>query len=211
MASFNGLMDFVKYAPSRLRIFAQHIYTCMNGNPYFPKPPISMKALSTQIDTFGALIAEGLDGSRKVIAQRNSQGFVLVGMLKQLLGYVEYIADEDEAAFTSSGFNFVSTKRKQAATKNQAIRKVVLGDISGQLKVKVVSQNGASSYELRYAIRPIDRSPSPDEWTTKRLSDTRKFLIINGLKPATVYLLQVRALIGEEFTDWSDAVTQICT
>ena len=77
--------------------------------------------------------------------------------------------------------------------------------------MKAVNQDGASSYELRYAVRPIDRSPRPDEWTTKPFSDTRKFLIITGLKPGTVYLFQVRALIGEEFTDWSDAVTQICT
>jgi hypothetical protein len=211
MARLKGLMDFVKFAPSRLRIFAQHIYTRMNGNPSFPNPPVSMKALIAQIETVGALISEALDGSKKVIAQRDKQGLALVGMLKILLGYVEYIADEDEAAFTSSGFNFVSSERKQAPARNEAIRKVMLGDVSGQLKVKVVSQDGASSYELRYAIRPMDRSPNPDEWTTKRFSDTRKYLIINGLKPGVVYLLQVRALIGEQFTDWSDAVTQICT
>jgi hypothetical protein len=211
MARLKGLLDFAKYVPSRLRDFARHIHTRMNGNPYFPNPPISMEALIAQIETFGALVAEALDGSRKVIAQRDSQGAVLVGMLKQLVAYVEYIAGEDEAAFISSGFNLAPSKRNQAAPRNKAIRKIELGDKSGELKLKAVDVTGASSYEVRYAVRQMDRSPFPDEWTTKRFSDTRQFLIITGLKSGTYYLFQVRALIGEEFTDWSDAVTQICT
>ena len=183
----------------------------MNGNPSFPNPPISMKALIAQIDTFGALIAESMDGSRKVIAQRDNQGFVLVGMLKQLLAYVEFIAEEDVAVFISSGFNIAPSKRKQPAPRNKAIRKLELGDRSGELKLKAINRDGASSYEVRYAIRPIDRSPAPEDWKSKRFSDTRKFLIIKGLKPGSVYLFQVRALLGEEFNDWSDAATLICT
>jgi hypothetical protein len=36
------------------------------------------------------------------------------------------------------------------------------------------------------------------------------YLTIKGLKPGTYYLFQVRALVGTEYTDWSDSVPKIC-
>lgn len=168
-----------------------------------------MASLAGQVDTFGALIAEAMDGSRKVISERDRQGAALKSMLKLLAGYVQLVA-ESETTFVSSGFKLASTTRKQPPPRNEGIRKIVFGDVSGTFKLKAVDVPGASSYQLRFAVRQIDRSPLGDEWTVKQFSDTRKFLLITGLKPGTFYILQVRALIGEEFTDWSDSITQMC-
>lgn len=210
MARLKALLDFAKYRPARLRTFGAHIHVSMKGNPAFLTPAVSMDALAAQVDTFGGLVADALDGSRKVIAERNRQRVLLIGMLKQLAYYVEAAANENEAVFISSGFKIAPTTRTQTAPRNEGIRKIVFGPNSGTLKLKAIDVLGASSYELRFAPRQIDRSPLDSEWTTKRFSDTRKFLLITGLQRGTSYVFQVRALIGEEFTDWSDSVTQVC-
>src|ERR1041385_7871331 len=49
---------------------ATNIQTAMTGNTNFPNPPVDLLALKTAIETFSALIAEALDGSKKVIAQK---------------------------------------------------------------------------------------------------------------------------------------------
>ena len=49
-----------------------NIQTSKPGNPHFPNPPVDLAALKTAIDTFSALIAQALDGSKKVIAEKNS-------------------------------------------------------------------------------------------------------------------------------------------
>ena len=52
---------------------ATNIQVAMTGNGNFPNSPVDMAALKTAIETFSALIAEALDGSKKVIAQKNKQ------------------------------------------------------------------------------------------------------------------------------------------
>jgi Fibronectin type III domain len=207
---FRILLDFAKYAPGDLRIFASHILFSIKGNPALPNPAISMQELGAQINTYAGLISEALDGSRKVIADRDKQGVTLINMLKQLAGYVEFVANDDVSVITSSGFKFAPTSRKQPAPRNESIRTIDFGDRSGELKLKAVDVPGAASYEVRSAVRQIDRSPRPDEWTVKQFSDTRKFLIVTGLTPGTFYVFQVRALIGETFTDWSNSATHMC-
>ena len=210
MARFRILEDFAKLAPVPLRTFAQHVLDCMTQNAaLFLQPVVSMSALSDQIDKYGELTIEALD-SRKAKSLRDGEGRILISMLRLLGGYVLFIADDHEPTLASSGFNYTTTSRKQAATRSVGIRKLVPGDTSGTMKLKAVDVDGASSYEVRFAVRQIDRSPLPNEYTFKQFSDTRKFLLITGLTPGACYIFQVRALIGENYTDWSDSITEIC-
>jgi hypothetical protein len=210
MARFRILEDFAKLAPAPLGTFAQHILDCMTQNSaLFLQPIVSMNVLSAQIDKYGALTTEAQD-SRKAMSLRDGEGRILIGMLRQLGGYVLFVANDHEPTIASSGFNYTTTSRKQPAPRSAGIRKLVPGDTSGTMKLKAVDVDGASSYEVRLAVRQIDRSPLPNEYTVKQFSDTRKFLLITGLTPGTYYIFQVRALIGENYTDWSDSVTQMC-
>jgi hypothetical protein len=182
----------------------------MNDNPLFPKPPVSMETFKSQIDALATWIVTAMDGSRSAIAQRDSAGYEVKKTLRQLAGYAEYMTGNDMASFLTSGFKPDPNRRTKTAPVSEAIRKFKFGDRSRELKLKAMAVDGASSYEVRWAERRIDRSPRADEWTVKQFSDTRKFLIITGLTPATFYVFQVRALIGETFTDWSDSATHMC-
>src|SRR6059036_206894 len=66
-----------------------NIQTSMTNNPHFPNPPVDLAALKTAIDTFSALIAQALDGSKKVIAEKNKQREVVIKMVRLLGRYVE--------------------------------------------------------------------------------------------------------------------------
>jgi hypothetical protein len=80
------------------------VETGMTGNSHFPTPPVDLAALKANIESFRALIAEVLDGSKKVIAQKDKQREAVIKMLRLLGRYVEVTSDGGMAIFTSSGF-----------------------------------------------------------------------------------------------------------
>src|SRR4051812_22973140 len=67
-------LAFVKAVPADLYTFASSVYTGMNGNAAYPNPPVDMPTFKTAIDTYNTLLPAALDGSKKVLTQRNHQG-----------------------------------------------------------------------------------------------------------------------------------------
>jgi hypothetical protein len=129
-------------------------------------------------------------------------------MLVQLARYVEIASDGDMAAFLLSGFHPASNTRTQTPAISEGIRKIRYRTNSGELDFRAVAVDGASSYEIRWAERNADGTPA--EWTVKSFGKTKGYFTINGLKPGTAYLFQVRALMDDVFTDWSDPVSMRC-
>jgi hypothetical protein len=204
-----ALLDFTKMKPSALRDFAHTVYSGINGNPaVYPNPPISMETFAAQLETFSSWVVEAMDGSRKAIAERNSAGDELRSMLLQLAKYVEHASKGDMAAFLLSGFHPAPDARTQTPAISEGIRKIRYGANSGELDFRAVAVPGASSYEIRWAERNADGTPG--EWTVKSFGKTKGYFTIKGLKPGTVYLFQVRALIDDVFTNWSDPVSKMC-
>ena len=91
---------FVKAAPADLYTFSGSVYSGMNGNAAYPTPPVDMPTFKTAIDAFNTLLAAALDGSKKVLTQRNHQGEVLIKILRQLAHYVEAACKDDMTSFT---------------------------------------------------------------------------------------------------------------
>ena len=112
------------------------------------------------------------------------------------------------AAFLLSGFHPASNARTQTSPISNAIRNIRFGKISGELDFRIMAVTDAHSYEIRWAERNADGSPG--EWTVKSFGKTKGYLTIQGLKPGTVYLFEVRALIDSVFTNWSDPVSHMC-
>src|SRR5689334_14863370 len=93
---------------------ASAVLAGMTGNVNFPTPPIDMNTLKAAIDTFAAAITAAMDGSKKAIAARHKDREAVIKILRQLGMYVEAIAYEDMAIFTTSGFEPVSSARTPA-------------------------------------------------------------------------------------------------
>ena len=184
------------------------VQTNMTGNLNFPNPPADLAALKTAIEIFSALIAQALDGSKKVIAQKNKQREAIINMLRLLGRYVEVVSNGDMAIFQTSGFQPASTTKAASQPLSETIRKIAHGDNSGQVKIWVRAIRGASSYEVRHA--PSVNGAAPTAWTSLGVSTVKTPAIVTGLTPATTYVFQARALVKNTFTDWSDSVTFIC-
>src|SRR5579883_957569 len=204
-----ALLNFMKFIPTALVVFARRVYTGMNNNPAFPSPVVAMDELAAQIETVTRCIAEAADGSRKAIAARDKQVHDLRMMLRFLARYVEITCKANMVVFRSSGFDPRPEERTKTAPLSKFIRKIKHGVRSGEVQIRFVAIEGAASYELEIAIRLPDGTPS-GESRIERFSKTKGYMTITGLTPGTFYLFRVRALIDKDFTDWSDWVTFIC-
>jgi hypothetical protein len=185
-----------------------NIQTNMNGNPHFPTPPVDLAALKTAIDTFAALIAQALDGSKKVIAEKKKQREVVIKMVRLLGRYVEVTSNGDMAVFQTSGFQPASTTKTTSQPLSEKIRKIDHGANSGQIIVWVRTVAKASSYEIRYAAA---NGPTPTQWTSVGVPKVKTPATISGLTPGTTYNFQARALTKAGYTDYSDSISFICT
>jgi hypothetical protein len=180
----------------------------MTGNPHFPNPPVDLAVLKAALEAFSALIAAALDESRKVIAEKNKQREEVIRMLRLLGRYVEVTCKDDMAMFETSGFQAAPTTRMITPPLTEKIRKIAHGANSGEITVWLKAVPKAASYELRYTVANAGAATT---WTTLPRSNAKMSVALTGLTPATTYLFQVRALVENTNTDWSDAVTFICT
>ena len=187
------------------------IVTKMTGNSNFPNPPVDLAGLKTDIDTLSALMAESLDGSRKVIAEKNKQKVAVVKKLRLLGRYVEVACNDDMAVFVSSGFEAASNSKTQSPGVSQNIRSLDHGFNSGDIVIRLRAVPEAVSYELRYAVASAENGTAL-LWTTNQpVLGVRKPITLTGLKPGTTYAFQVRSLGKFGYSDWSDSVTFMCT
>ena len=185
---------------------ATNIQTEMTGNTNFPTPPVDLATLKAAIEALAALIAQALDGSRKVIAQKHKQREAVIHMLQLLGRYVSLTSNGDMAIFQTSGFQAAAPKTPTPPL-TEKVRKVEHGPNSGQITVWLKSVAGASSYEIRTAVA----NAVPPVWISAPASSVKSPILVSGLTPATTYLLQARALVKNAYTDWSDSITVICT
>ena len=69
------------------------VVTNMTGNPNFPNPPVDLAVVKADIGKLSGLRADALDGSKKIIAEKNKQRATVIKELS-LRGRVQ--ADESE-------------------------------------------------------------------------------------------------------------------
>jgi len=186
------------------------VVTGLTGNSQLATPPVDLATLKANIESFRALIVEALDGSRKVIAQKDKQREAVIKMLRLLARYVEVTSDGDMAMFTSSGFVPASTtKVPPSPLPLPVIRGVTHGVLSGELVAQVQSIPKAKSYEFRYGV--VVNGAAPTSWTSKVVTKVKPPVGIEGLTPGTIYAIQVRALGPLGYTAWTDSATCMCT
>jgi hypothetical protein len=188
---------------------ATAVVTGMTGNSNFPNPPVDLVAFKTDIDSLSALIPQAMDGSKKIIAEKNKQRQVVIKPLRLLGRFVEVHSNGDEAIFKSSGFEPVSTtKVPPAPLPVPIIRDIYQGVLSGEIVVQVESIPKAKNYEFRYSA--VVNGAPPTSWTSKVVSKVKPPVGFQGLVPGTVYAVQVRAFGVLGYTDWTDSKTCMC-
>jgi hypothetical protein len=198
------VMGFRRMADADLISRATTIETQMTGNANYPTPPVDLNTLKTTITSFSAAVAAALDGGKKQTADKNKLKDQLVKMLRQLATYVEATAGEDEAIFTSSGFEAKAPKTPAQPLTQPVVSKIDYGT-TGQMTVRLAPIRKAKLYELRYAAMA---NGAAGAWTTVQLLSSKPYQL-NGLTPGTIYAFQVRALNNAGYTNWSDSFTKM--
>jgi hypothetical protein len=187
------------------------VVTKMTGNSNFQNPPVDLVGLKKDIDTLSALMAESLDGSKKVIAEKQNQKEVVVKKLRLLGRYVETNCKDDMAIFLTSGFEPASNSKAQSQGLSQYIRSLERGSNSGDVVVRLKAVPDAASYQMRYAALSAENGGMAPAWTIEAATGVRTPIKLTGLKPGTTYAFQVRSLGKTGYSDWSDSVTLMCT
>ena len=206
---FKALVSFFKLSDLDVVKNGISVQNNLTGNSKFANAPVDLAVLKTDLDSLTALIAEAADGSKQVIARKNQQREVVIGILRMLARYVEVASQGDPAAFETSGFQLASRTKAQSAPLSEKIRKIDRGSNSGQVLVWLQPFPKAGSYELHYG--PAVNGGAPTTWTTQGVLMVRSPIVLTGLMPGATYFFQARALLKEGYTDWSDPVTFICT
>jgi hypothetical protein len=182
------------------------------GPTLYPAPTVPIDTLKTAVDTLDTLTTESMDGSRKIIAQRDKQKHAVVRMLEQNAHYVEDNCKDDVATFVISGFvPKPNTKNPPQPLPPAKIISLKYGN-STEIVAELESQGrSVLHYQVRFGEVGAGGT-APTTWTTEDVTKgQRKTFKISGLKPGTIYAFQARALGPLGFTEWTDSVTKMAT
>jgi len=174
------------------------------GDAAYPTPPVTQAALDASLTAFTNAIAVQAQGGTAATADKHNKREALIGLLRQLAGYVQETHGNDMAVLLSSGFEAVSTNRASSPLAKPRIKDILNGN-SGQLILRGTPVANARCFEVRYAAIGAGGAPGP--WQSAGLITNSRSMPINGLTPGTMYVFQIRAVGGSTgYSDWSDAV-----
>lgn len=177
------------------------------GNAAYPTPPVLEADFDTALTEFTEAIASAAQGGPADTAAKNGKREILIGLLRQLAGYVQSKCENDLATLLSSGFDAVSTNHASTPLAAPTIKELING-MSGQLIVRVTPVANAKCYEVRHALIGPDGAPGP--WQDSGLFTNSRSMAVNGLTPGGNYQFQVRAIGGSTgYSDWSDPVSHM--
>jgi hypothetical protein len=179
------------------------------GNPAYSNPPVDPAVFKATLESYSAAIVDvAAGGGKKAVTEKHKQRVALTKMMRKLGHYVEANCKDDLVTLTSSGFEASATGPvAPQPLARPTIKKVDHGN-AGEFVVKIKPVPKARIYELRHSAQTTG---TPVIWTIVLVPSAKGSVRVNGLTPGTTYALQVRAagLLG--YTDWSDAVTRMCT
>ena len=190
-------LGFARLSDAELVNFTQAVIDQMTGNAAFQSPPVTPANLQTAKDDFAAKITVAQMGGPPDTAAKNNSRQALLGMFRQVAGYVQITCNNDMAILLSSGFQAMSTNRAQTKL-DQPQSLSIKNGASGELIARVTPVKNTSMYEGRI------KGPVGD-WMPSVLTGDSQHIIFAGLTPGTIYTAQVRTLGGATGqSDWSD-------
>jgi hypothetical protein len=182
-------MGFAKLPDTELDNFTNGVFKGLTDNAAtYPTPPVTLANLQTARNDFTAKIAAAKAGGPADTAAKNNSRQELLGMLRQLVSYVQINCNNDMALLLGSGFQAMSTNRAQSPL-DQPQGLVIKNGASGQLVASVSPVKNTSMYEGRA------KAPTGD-WLPSVFTGDSQHITFDALTPGTNYFVQVRALGG---------------
>ena len=116
-----------------------NIQTNMNGNSHYPTPQVDLATFKTEIDKFSALIAQALDGSKKVIAEKHKQREVVIKNVKSLSRWYGFsdvtwrsLPTVTWRCFKPADFRLLQRRRRQLSLCRRRSARSTMAPIAGK-------------------------------------------------------------------------------
>ncbi|RTL56072.1 MAG: fibronectin type III domain-containing protein [Sphingobacteriales bacterium] len=195
-------LSFYAYSDADFENKVAHILNSMTGNPAFPAPIPALADVQAALDKYREDLIAAATLDRVAIAKKNQSRAELELLTKQLGMYVMFIAREDVAILTSSGFTLSKQPEPRYIT-NPGNVTLSNGLSSGELVASVEAVPGAKSYVYQIvATEPTDTTM----WES--ITVTRSKYTFNGLLPGKRYWVRVAAAGRDEQIAYSPVASQ---
>jgi hypothetical protein len=176
-------------------IFAmKHIADCMDGNAYFPSPPLPIATFRAHIAVVQAAQAATLTRAKGTAPSRDDKLTVIRSDADLLRVYVETVANQSPehgpAIVASAGMyekGSSGPRRGQTYARQEPT--------SGSVHLLAPHPGGDASFEWQW-------STDQTTWTTAGTSTQADFRI-TGLTPGLLYYFRVQVLTKGGLGDWS--------
>jgi hypothetical protein len=199
-ASPIAILKLPKSVPA-LVTYAQAIAAAMTNNPSFPSPVPAPPTIATAVAALHAAETTALARTKGAVADRNDKRAALVTLLKQVLPYVQTVANADiETAATVIQSAGIAVKK--VAVRKPRVFAAEQGGMTGSAKLVAASAGRRASYEWQYSV------DGGKTWVIAPASLQAKTTVA-GLTPGATVEFRYRAVtkIGEG--NWSQTVQLI--
>lgn len=199
--NIRGLSTTEKVAKAKL------IITALTDNAAFTTPQPSLDAITTAADELEAAHAETQTARQTAVTKTSimhEKEEALELLLRQLAGYIESVAGDDESKILSAGISIRTTTPATQAPATPIALSATEGDHDGEIDLSWDTVKGAKSYV-------IERSPDPPtatSWVHEAVS-LKSSATVGGLVSGTRYWFRVAAVMSSGQSGWSDPATKI--
>ena len=185
--------------------FVTGVVLGLTNNADFPAPPVLAPALDAHRKIFEDALAQSAKGSEADTAAKDDARAVLEDDLRVNAAYVEHTASGVASKITSTGFLTTTHEHSPMATMTKAQIIEIINEASGALLVRGQPMANAHSYEAQIQI-------AGGVWQPAGTFSQARRMVLRGLTPGTTYTIRIRAVgAGDNYGEWSDPVSHICT
>ena len=202
MKKVKVLLDFIRFSIPIKIVKGRNIVVGLTGNTKFPTPDVALTVITEATDTLENSYIAAQSGRPEDTAKMHQDEKAWDILMRKEAQYVDRIADGDEAAILSSGFNI--TKQPTPALRPEF--GVHAGRIPGSVLLRRKAFPGAKAYLWQYCIGAFPLSDS--EWLYGGASGNATFLF-SGLNSATKYGFRVAPVLAQGTSAFCDPIMHV--
>ncbi len=195
-----AVLDLSRLTVPQILLKATSIVEKMTGNAHFPTPVPTLASISAAITLASNALALAQTKAKGTSSPMHAAVKTLVGLLKQLLAYVEAIANSDEpngiAIIESAGMSV-----RKPATRKPKVFTAVTGPTPGSVLLNTKAQP-RSVYIYQMTTDPTTLT----SWVTISTSQVVKYLK-TGLTSNTKYYFRVAVVTKSVEAPWSPVLS----
>jgi hypothetical protein len=179
--------------------YAQGIVKRMTGNPSVPNPTPTLAAVVAAIGELQTAESAAQSRIKGAVVARNDKRMALVGVLQQLRGHIQAIADADPTN-AASIIESTGVAVRKTPTRHARSFTAKPGPVSGAAKVVAQVAARRAAYDWHYSV------DGGKTWIAAP-STLQAKTTVAGLVPGSTVLFRYRAVTKTGEADWSQPVS----